>query len=510
MNGISSGVFCSEKDVTVAALHFFLGNKTYITSAEESPSKPSNLKKPKELIFKFGISKKTKAKSRKLDAAMAKIRKEERNKNENDEEESTEPQFNFAAIEQIYDPQGYSERLFSVLKKSSIKFDLRLLMMSFLARLIFAHKIILTNWYPFVQKYLQPKQENITAILAILAQSCHDLIPPEILEPIVRLIADNFVSDRSSDEVVTIGINTIREICARCPLAMNADLLSDLVGYRKSKDKGVVVAARSLINLFREVYPALLPKKERGKDHNIKAQPLQYGQVNVPDSVEGIELLEQKILEGIDSNEEFGSESEDDGQWQNVEDDLNEEQSDNDEDGWVSMDEDQDEDEEGWINVQSDQEDHIEEDQDEEEDEEVTNTERKLHLDTQKILTPEEWAVLQKLKKTAPEKRRLSSDSQLVSDIVDPSVIESYQKKRKRTKEEKIEAAMAGREGREQFKKFKKDKGGGTTNEEKLKNKPFMLTKFKRSVTEKGKRSQNQQQKVKTAHKEKMKKLKRR
>jgi protein SDA1 len=41
------------------------------------------------------------------------------------------------------------------------------------------------------------------------------------------------------------------------------DLLGDLIEYRKSKDKGVTTAARGLLQLFREVNPALLKRRER-------------------------------------------------------------------------------------------------------------------------------------------------------------------------------------------------------------------------------------------------------
>ena len=36
--------------------------------------------------------------------------------------------------------------------------------------------------------------------------------------------------------------------------------------YRKSKDKGVVMAARGLLGLYREVAAEMLKKKDRGKD----------------------------------------------------------------------------------------------------------------------------------------------------------------------------------------------------------------------------------------------------
>jgi protein SDA1 len=58
-------------------------------------------------------------------------------------------------------PSGYSEKLFTKLKKSTEKFEIRLMMMNFISRLVGHHKLILFPLYPFIQKYMQPKQEHI-------------------------------------------------------------------------------------------------------------------------------------------------------------------------------------------------------------------------------------------------------------------------------------------------------------------------------------------------------------
>ncbi len=50
---------------------------------------------------------------------------------------------------------------------------------------------------------------------------------------------------------------------ARCPLAMGEDLLRDLTEYKNYKNRAVVAASRSLIQLFRNVNPELLHKKDR-------------------------------------------------------------------------------------------------------------------------------------------------------------------------------------------------------------------------------------------------------
>lgn len=70
---------------------------------------------------------------------------------------------------------------------------------------------------------------------------------------------------RARPEVMTVGLKAVRELCLRCPLVMNEDLLQDLAEYRKTKDKVVSGAARSLIAIFREINPAMLAKKDRGR-----------------------------------------------------------------------------------------------------------------------------------------------------------------------------------------------------------------------------------------------------
>ena len=44
---------------------------------------------------------------------------------------------------------------------------------------------------------------------------------------------------------------------------MTPELLQDLASYKNNRDKSVMMAARSLINFFRDTNPALLHKKDR-------------------------------------------------------------------------------------------------------------------------------------------------------------------------------------------------------------------------------------------------------
>jgi protein SDA1 len=49
----------------------------------------------------------------------------------------------------------------------------------------------------------------------------------------------------------------------RQPLAIDETLLQDLTEYKSDRAKGVMMAARSLITLYREINPELLHRKDR-------------------------------------------------------------------------------------------------------------------------------------------------------------------------------------------------------------------------------------------------------
>jgi protein SDA1 len=63
-------------------------------------------------------------------------------------------------------------------------------------RVVGVHKLLLLNFYPFLQKYIAPHQRDVTAVLATLAQAVHELVPPESLAPVLKQLVDQFVHDR--------------------------------------------------------------------------------------------------------------------------------------------------------------------------------------------------------------------------------------------------------------------------------------------------------------------------
>ncbi|CAB0003666.1 unnamed protein product [Nesidiocoris tenuis] len=108
-------------------------------------------------------------------------------------------------------------------------------------------------------------------------------------------------------------------MCSRCPLAINEDLLRDLVQYKNYKDKSVCMAARSLIHLYRSSMPEMLHKKDRDDsafhidESNSESDDDEW--VDVPQSDDEIESNLEESEDDDDSDgsgEEFEDEAEND------------------------------------------------------------------------------------------------------------------------------------------------------------------------------------------------------
>lgn len=67
--------------------------------------------------------------------------------------------------------QKFAEELFKRLNKSTgERFEVRLAMMSVVSRVVGVHKLLLLNFYPFLQRYVLPHQREAPSLLAIMVQ----------------------------------------------------------------------------------------------------------------------------------------------------------------------------------------------------------------------------------------------------------------------------------------------------------------------------------------------------
>ena len=99
----------------------------------------------------------------------------------------------------------------------------------------------------------------------MIIESCHDLVPPEVVKPIIERIISNYITEFCNNQHITIGLNAVREILLRMPLALTENQIEYLCLFRSFKNKSVSAAAKSLVNFFRDVCPELLPKKMMGR-----------------------------------------------------------------------------------------------------------------------------------------------------------------------------------------------------------------------------------------------------
>ncbi|XP_075658331.1 uncharacterized protein LOC142628179 isoform X2 [Castanea sativa] len=309
-NAIATACFHSSPRIMIAALSFLLDyekieddDDSDASSGEDDPNPQApHVVINKQAIYNAhhkGTVSSKKKKQAKLQRAMRSMKRQQRLSSENVSLN------NYSPLNHLKDAQGFVEKLFSRLQTCNERFEVRMMMLKVIARTVGLHRLILLNFYHFIEKYIQPHQRDVTSLLAAAVQACHDMVPPDAVEPLFRKIVNQFVHDRSRPEAIAVGLNVIREICLRMPLLMTEDLLQDLALYKKSHEKAVSIAARSLITLFREVCPALLIKKDRGRPTDPKARPKAYGEVNVSSNVPGVELLQED-----DNNEEDISDAE--------------------------------------------------------------------------------------------------------------------------------------------------------------------------------------------------------
>ncbi|KAI2632682.1 SDA1-domain-containing protein [Hypomontagnella submonticulosa] len=483
----------NEKVIVGGARFFLGGDKEREEFEDESSDEESvDIKKVKHSIE---INKKTKKSKKALDRAVDRVKRQERKKN------APHP-LNFSALHLLQDPQGFSENLFEKHlqnSKSKLALESKLLVLQLVTRLVGLHKLTVISLYSWFIKHLTPKQPSASSFLASLAQGTHNMVPPDAIEPLIQKIANEFVSEASASEVCSAGLNAIREICARQPLAMNETLLQDLVEYRKSKDKGVMMAAKGLLSLYREKGADMLRKKDRGKDATMglksgDLKQVKFGEEQVGE-IEGLELLakwkeEQKkrkqAEQGLPEGAEKAEGEEEDG-WNS--DDWEVASTDSSDSGeWIRVSDSEDEAEPGPDTKR--QKVGPEDAEGDDKENEGAETIDFMKLATTQILTPADLAKLRELRMEANidkamggRKRKQELEARHIDEGLTAEQIEAPSKLRKSTKEERIALAKEGKPDREEHKstqairKSKKDaEGKSSTNKEKARRKNFMMT----------------------------------
>ncbi|EFO94057.1 CRE-PRO-3 protein [Caenorhabditis remanei] len=296
-NVIAEACFHKVPKIQVTSMKFFLGSENDNGEQEGDDSDidseaEDNTKTLKEVMTSFRNVKKTRKRAKNVERAKKMISKKKKQKKEGRSKEC-----NLMAIQSLYDPQEFADKLFGALESKKMdKFEMRLFKIALCARIIGIHRLHTLSFYSYLHRFLQPKQRDVTKILLYAAQACHEMVPPDTIEQLIRVIANNFVTDRNSPEAMTVGINAIREILSNCPFAATEELLRDLSEYKTYKNKNVSMAARSLITLFRAVNPKLLARRDRGKPQEKDDEEKEYNgfaRPKVHDFISGAEILDE-------------------------------------------------------------------------------------------------------------------------------------------------------------------------------------------------------------------------
>ncbi|XP_073980589.1 SDA1 domain containing protein Mys45A isoform X3 [Rhodnius prolixus] len=483
VNVIATAMFSK---IMVTALRFFLSSDESKDDSEDSDS-DDNTPSARDVIMANKFNKKTRKREKHLKKVKNVISKSKKKK-----KKRTTLDNNFSALHLIHDPQGIAEKLFKQIETRNEKFEVKVLTLDVISRLIGLHQLILLNFYPFIQRFLQPHQKEVTKLLLFVAQASHDLVPPDVLEPILRTLVNNFVTERNTSDVMAIGLNAVKELCAKCPLAMNEDLLRDLVQYKNYRERSVNMAAKSLIHLYRTSLPELLHKRDRGKptESTIELKVKNFGEIDVKDYIPGAEVLVQEKEKKDKAGENSDSEN-DDEEW--IDDSESEEEielSGNDSDKVNEEDLDTSTNESNRSRTISENDKVSEKKTEKKNPQEILIEKKKLAstVSTTKILTDEDFHKIEAAQlakevyalKHRGVKRPAEEEAER-GELITLADIENIYKKRKQSKEDRIQSVRKGQEGREKFgyKVGRQNPFASTTNREKRKTKNFMMVRHK-------------------------------
>ncbi|KAJ8728103.1 hypothetical protein PYW08_016488 [Mythimna loreyi] len=502
------GCFSKITKVMVASLKFFLGRDE---EEKEENSDSEDEIDPKDTMIANKFNKKTRKREKMVEKVKKQAKKMKKKKQK-------APIFNFSALHLINNPQGFAEKLFKKLESSNDRFEVKLMLLDVISRLIGLHDLFLFNYYPFIARLLLPHQREVTRILLFAAQASHELIPPEVLEPVMKAIANNFITERNSTDVMAVGLNAVREICARCPLALGEDLLRDLVQYKTYKEKSVMMAARSLIQLYRQSMPDMLHKKDRGKptEASIELKNKKYGEIEIKDYIPGSEvLLEKEEIKNTEKKSKKPNKKKDDSdsdEWVDVASSDSEinitdsEDSDEEEDNAEEEEVEEEQESEGE-NIEDDKEGTNNEATETKKETKKPTTDRKIlkarrkslekknmeekvqsarEIAMETIFTDEDFKRIEaaQLKKAVSGTKRKSNvieEEDESGELVQLSAIENIHKKRKHDKDARLDSVMKGREERDKYgyKDRRKNIHCSKTNREKRKTKNYQMVKHK-------------------------------
>jgi protein SDA1 len=491
VNAIAETCNSTDPKICLASCHFFLSEFEEAEADSSEEEELEELKNKYKLLGKSS-SKKTKTRKNKLKLLMKSIERREKRRS------NVVVNKDFMPIDVLNDPTTFAEKLFSKLKNLKENFKLKLALLRLIGRVVGRHKLYINNYYSYLLTYIQPNQSEITTILASIIESCHDLIPPSELEPLMNKFFDNFISENLPAPQITIGLNTAREIIERAPYVLKPEFITVVNNMKEFKNKSVTNAARSLINCIKEVNSNLLGIYDADKEKKVY-----FGQSKAEDTIDGIDLLKRHenlpkdykmeydvILDDMQLKKlkvlkmKFNAEKVQNKKINLSRGDINEMAGDDAEEEESFADGEEEFEGEELEEIEGEELEEIEgeeleeiEGEDEEHDQDRIE-ELSLHESQTSSDSENPYAIDSDELKTPSEE---SDDEKHPHGFIDPDQINTYRKKFNEKKE------LLKNQEKEKYEHQRKQKGGGLTNKEKLKNKPLMMIipKKRRQVKDK-------------------------
>ena len=525
VNLIAKCVSVNDIKMSSAACQFFLSEYNIDEPDTSSEEELDELKNKYKLLGKSN-NRKTKERKAKLKQLMKSIERKEKRHSK------VIINKDFMPIDRIKDPLSFSQELFK--KANSYQrgeFSHKLIVIRLLGRVLGRQRLLLENYYNFMLNFMKSDQKDIEIILASLIESCHNQIPPSELEPIINKLFDNFISENYPAQLVNLGLNTLREIIERCPYCIDKSQYSIIQDLRFYKNKSVSNAARSIVNLCKEIDGKfgkgngeisfgdnnfdygiegieLLKKLEKKpKDYKMdqeeildekqlkklkalkikyEAELLQHRKVGITDQdINDMVGDKKKFNEDNENNENDNEENEiedDDNELEEIEDDDDDEEleeiedDDNEELEEIEDEEDEKKEKEKEKEIKDNKKENKKEKKNEDEEEENWDGfELEEISDDKNIPLDEEQSEEIELSESeiSPSNESSEIDDQ---GFIDPENLKNY----RLTRREKFDKIRSQKNEKEKYKVNRKEKNGGKTNKEKLKNKPYMMVKNKR------------------------------
>ena len=514
VNLIAKCVSVNDIKMSSAACQFFLSEYNIDEPDTSSEEELDELKNKYKLLGKSN-NRKTKERKAKLKQLMKSIERKEKRHSK------VIINKDFMPIDRIKDPLSFSQELFK--KANSYQrgeFSHKLIVIRLLGRVLGRQRLLLENYYNFMLNFMKSDQKDIEIILASLIESCHNQIPPSELEPIINKLFDNFISENYPPQLINLGLNTLREIIERCPYCIDKSQYSIIQDLRFYKNKSVSNAARSIVNLCKEIDGKfgkgngeisfgdnnfdygiegieLLKKLEKKpKDYKMdqeeildekqlkklkalkikyEAELLHHSKVGITDQdINDMVGDKKKFNEDNENNENNNEENEikddDNEELEEIEDDDNEELEE------IEDEEDEKKEKEKEKEIKDNKKENKKEKKNEDEEEENWDGfELEEISDDKNIPLDEEQSEEIELSESeiSPSNESSEIDDQ---GFIDPENLKNY----RLTRREKFDKIRSQKNEKEKYKVNRKEKNGGKTNKEKLKNKPYMMVKHKR------------------------------